>query len=254
MVFLCYRLIPGILEKFAFALFSTVFLQSFWIGIRSLWGYKRKGLSKENPSVSGIYPSGRDLADLDVSMQRMLDVGRKNPSDDLSGDAKGCVLMQIGGLGSLIKSFLKRVLKNVLRSEYPGSYTIEMTWVMAVFCFIMVVLIQQAYRLHDETKSGMNLFQVSEMIRHDEDERREEILKEARQRYGLLLSTDNLKMEAEEEGNRIKSQVSGQRKDGPWSLEITEERYEPEEFLRKIAALKQLEERYEGSIQEGDAP
>lgn len=256
MVFLCYRFIPGILEKSAFALFSPVFLQSFRIGIRSLWGYKRKGLSKENPSVSGIYPSGRDLAGLDVSeyaADAVMWEGKILPTT-CHVNVKGCVLMQIGGLGSLIKSLSKRVLKNVLRSEYPGSYTIEMTWVMAVFCFIMVVLIQQAYRLHDETKSGMNLFQVSEMIRHDEDERREEILKEARQRYGLLLSTDNLKIEAEEEGNRIKSQVSGQRKDGPWSLEITEERYEPEEFLRKIAALKQLEERYEGSIQEGDAP
>ncbi len=137
---------------------------------------------------------------------------------------------------------------------YSGSYTIEMAWIMAVFCFVMVVLVQQAYRLHDEAKSGMNLLEAAELVRHDEDGKRDEILKEVKQRYGLLLSTKHLQISVDQEGSRVRIRASGQRKNGPWSLEITEKRYEPEEFLRKIAALKQLEERNEGSIQEGDAP
>ncbi len=141
-----------------------------------------------------------------------------------------------------------------LQTGYPGSYTIEMAWIMAVFCFVMVVLIQQAYRIHDETKSGMNLLEAAERLRHDEDEGKDAVLKEARQRYGLLLSIERMQIGADAEGSRIRVWGNGQRKDGPWSLEITEKRYEPEEFLRRVAALKQLEERNEGSIQEGDAP
>lgn len=35
---------------------------------------------------------------------------------------------------------------------FSGSYTVEMAYIMAVFCMVMVVLVQQAYRIHDETK------------------------------------------------------------------------------------------------------
>ena len=53
---------------------------------------------------------------------------------------------------------------------YAASYTIETACVMAVFCMALVVLIQQAYRLHDETKSGMVLQLAVEQARHQEDE------------------------------------------------------------------------------------
>ncbi len=89
---------------------------------------------------------------------------------------------------------------------------------MAVFCLVMVVLIGQAYRLHDETKSGMELQEAVELVRHDEDDRTDQLEQEVAERTGLLFSMDGT------------------------------------EFLRKVAALKQLEERYESQVQAGDAP
>lgn len=140
------------------------------------------------------------------------------------------------------------------KKEYEGSYTVETACVMAVFCLVMVVLIQQAYRIHDETKNGMNLQEAVEAARHDEDEQAEEIREEAKKRTGLLLSMDGIELGLKKAGGKMEGRISGTGNRGGWALEITERIYEPEEFLRKIAALKQLEERDESQIQEGDAP
>ena len=44
---------------------------------------------------------------------------------------------------------------------------------------------------------------------------------------------------------RVEGNCSGQQKGKAWDLEISSRIYAPEEFLRMMAALKQLEERYE---------
>ena len=144
--------------------------------------------------------------------------------------------------------------KGWLERKYAGSYTIETVWVMAVFCLVMVVLVQQAYRLHDETKNGMSLQEAVELVRHDEDERGEELVNEAKGRLGLVLSMDGVALEVEQGKKKAVGNISGREKGGKWNLEISSGVYEPEEFLRKLAALKQLEERYERQIQEGNAP
>lgn len=141
-----------------------------------------------------------------------------------------------------------------LDKGYPASYTVETAWVMAVFCLVMVVLIQQAYRLHDETKNGMSLQEAVELARHDEDGRGDEIGEEARARLGLMLSMDRVDLEVKQGTKQTVGSAGGQGNNGRWSLEISSSVYEPEEFLRKMAALKQLEERYERQIQKGDAP
>lgn len=138
--------------------------------------------------------------------------------------------------------------------RYAGSYTVEMAYIMAVFCLVMVVLIGQAYRLHDETKSGMELQEAVELVRHDEDDRTQELAQEVEARTGLLFSMDSTGLQIEKEAGQVSGGIFGERQGGPWGLEITSGIYEPEEFLRKIAALKQLEERYEGQLQEGNAP
>ena len=138
--------------------------------------------------------------------------------------------------------------------EYSGSYTVEMAYIMAVFCMIMVVLVQQAYRLHDETKSGMYLHQAVEEFRHDEDEQKDEIIRRTQESAGFLLSMDGIRFGLEEKLSRVTGTSDGRTKKGVWNLEISSKIYEPEEFLRKIAALKQLEERNEHPLQEGDAP
>lgn len=137
---------------------------------------------------------------------------------------------------------------------FSASYTVEMAYVMAVFCMVMVILIQQAYRIHDETKSGMKLFEAVEQLRHDEDEREKEIEAQIQQNFGLMLSMEGKKLELDKGILRIKGQYSGQQRGKTWSLEISNRVYAPEEFLRMMAALKQLEERYERKLQEGNAP
>lgn len=139
-------------------------------------------------------------------------------------------------------------------AEYAASYTVEVAYIMAVFCLVMVVLVRQAYCLHDETKGGMTLQEAVELMRHDEDDRGGEITEEVRSRSGLLFSMDNLNLELGSNKSKITGRLSGSRSEGTWGLKISSKVYEPEEFLRKVAALKQLEERYEGQIQEGDAP
>ncbi len=74
---------------------------------------------------------------------------------------------------------------------FSGSYTVEMAYIMAVFCMVMVVLVQQAYRIHDETKSGMKLQEAVEQMRHDEDDQTKEIEKEVKQNLGLMFSMEN---------------------------------------------------------------
>ncbi len=125
---------------------------------------------------------------------------------------------------------------------------------MAVFCLMMVVLIGQAYRLHDETKSGMELQEAVELVRHDEDDRTDQLEQEVAERTGLLFSMDGTELQVEKRTGRVDGEIFGQGQGGLWGLEISSKIYEPEEFLRKVAALKQLEERYESQVQAGDAP
>lgn len=138
--------------------------------------------------------------------------------------------------------------------RFSASYTVEMAYIMAVFCMVMVVLIQQAYRLHDETKSGIKLHEAVEVLRHDEDERDEEINRQAQDSVGHLFSMSGTALEVKRGIFRITGSYSGQERDRAWNLEISGKPYAPEEFLRMMAALKQLEERNERQLQEGNAP
>lgn len=119
---------------------------------------------------------------------------------------------------------------------------------------VMVVLIQQAYRLHDETKSGIKLHEAVEVLRHDEDERDEEINRQAQDSVGHLFSMSGTALEVNRGIFRVTGSYSGQERDRVWNLEISGKPYAPEEFLRMMAALKQLEERNERQLQEGNAP
>lgn len=138
--------------------------------------------------------------------------------------------------------------------RFSGSYTVEMAYIMAVFCMVMVVLIQQAYRIHDETKSGMKLQEAVEQIRHDEDDQEKEIEAQVQQNFGLMLSMKGIKIKLDRGIGRIRGSFSGQQKGKAWSLEISSKVYAPEEFLRMMAALKQLEVRNERQLQKGNAP
>ena len=74
------------------------------------------------------------------------------------------------------------------------------------------------------------------------------------ERTGLLFSMDGTELQVEKRTGRVDGEIFGQGQGGLWGLEISSKIYEPEEFLRKVAALKQLEERYESQVQAGDAP
>lgn len=144
--------------------------------------------------------------------------------------------------------------KRELDWQFSGSYTVEMAYIMAVFCMVMVVLVQQAYRIHDETKTAMKLQEAVEQMRHDEDEQTGEIEENLHRNFGLMFSMEGTEIKLNRGIGRVKGSCSGQQKGKGWNLEISSRIYAPEEFLRMMAALKQLEERDERQLQKGNAP
>lgn len=260
------RNLSGILEKLISSGINLVFVQYSRTGVHAVWKAEWKGLQKENASPIGFYSSGRDSAGLYVEESGKLQ-GREEKQDrwekpggeENRWKSLGREKKQMGKAGKRGIKQMEKYGQKIERLRWTGagyaaSYTVEMAYIMAVFCLVLVVFVQQAYRLHDETKCGMTLHEAVERMRHDEDDRSDGIMEEVQSCSGLLLSMDHLNMEFGEKGSKITGRLSGSRPEGAWNLEISSRVYEPEEFLRKVAALKQLEERYEGQIQEGDAP
>lgn len=138
--------------------------------------------------------------------------------------------------------------------QFSGSYTVEMAYIMAVFCMVMVVLVQQAYRIHDETKTAMKLQEAVEQLRHDEKDQDGEIEENVRKNFGLMFSMEGTRIELNRGIGRVEGSCGGQQRGKTWGLEISSRIYAPEEFLRMMAALKQLEDRNEHQLQKGNAP
>lgn len=117
---------------------------------------------------------------------------------------------------------MKRIVQNVKgntgggdrrrkwwKSALAAEYTVEAAGVMAVVLFTMMILINQAFRLHAETVGCFSLHELVEKERHAVDNRTEaEIVRQA-------------------EGSR-------------WNLEITAPVYRPENSLRMWSLAEDL--------------
>lgn len=117
-----------------------------------------------------------------------------------------------------------------------GSYTVEAAWVTAVVILSVVTAIQAAYGLRGRVVGAMVLHEAVETARHEKGLAAGEV--QARfERTGLRL-------ELRDQGRNI----DGTAKGGRWEAEIQGTRFRPEEFLRKITLLEQLEEGNGGTL------
>ena len=120
--------------------------------------------------------------------------------------------------------------------RYSGSYTVEAAWVSAVVILAVVTTIQAAFGLRGRVAQAMVLHEAVETARHEKGLTAEEV--QARfERTGVRLKL-------QERGGIIDGRAASDR----WEVRIQSTKFRPEEFLRRITLLEQLEEGNGGSL------
>lgn len=137
------------------------------------------------------------------------------------------------------------------KKALAGSFTIEATLVMAIIIMSVAVLILQSYRIHDEIKLAVRLHRGVEQMSFEQAETKPV---QKKLNTGFLLSVVPGRADIERSGGKITGTLDGRTKSGLWSVSIEGRVYKPEEFLRQMAALKQLEEQNENQLHQADAP
>lgn len=107
---------------------------------------------------------------------------------------------------------------------------------MSLVLLVLCTLIQNAYRIHDETCGAMALQQRVEKLRHQEEGDRINI--ERGQRISRLLSKE---WQLETSVNR--NIVKGEIKNNEWSINLETEIYDPENFMRMISIFDNEEKK-----------
>ena len=111
--------------------------------------------------------------------------------------------------------------------RYSGSYTVEAAWVSAVVILAVVTTIQAAYGLRGRVVQAMVLHEAVETARHEKG-----------------LTAQEVQTRFERTGVRLELQAAADR----WEVRIQSTKFRPEEFLRRITLLEQLEEGNGGSL------
>ena len=117
-----------------------------------------------------------------------------------------------------------------------GSLTVEAAWIMAMVLLSIAVMLQQACRIHDETKAAMGLHEALEKGRHGSAKELEASASGVQEHLGRLMFFPDCDLAIKEKGKRI----YGEGRGGKWKREIEAERYRPETFLRKITLIEGL--------------
>ena len=68
-----------------------------------------------------------------------------------------------------------------------GSLTVEAAWIMAMVLLSIAVMLQQACRIHDETKAAMGLHEALEKGRHGSAKELEASVSGAQEHLGRLM-------------------------------------------------------------------
>lgn len=111
---------------------------------------------------------------------------------------------------------------------------------MGILIFAVAHGILWAYGVKNRTVGAMMLEEAAEWIRYDEETPLAAEAQAGMERLGFQLMV-------RESGNRIEGTVSG----NGWKRELSMEKYQPEEFLRKISVIE--EKLGDGdSLSEGD--
>lgn len=117
-----------------------------------------------------------------------------------------------------------------------GSLTVEAAWIMAMVLLSISVMLQQASRIHDETKAAMGLHEAVEKSRHGSGKELDASASGAREHMGRLMFFPDCSLAIKEKGQRI----YGEGRGGKWKREIEAGRFRPETFLRKITLIEGL--------------
>ena len=115
-----------------------------------------------------------------------------------------------------------------------ASLTVEAAWIMAMVLLSVSVMLQQAARIHDETKAAMGLHEALEKGRSAKE--LEASASGAQEHLGRLMFFPDCDLAIKEKGQRI----YGVSRDGKWKREIEAGRFRPETFLRKITLIEGL--------------
>lgn len=143
-----------------------------------------------------------------------------------------------GGNGKL--AGIKKGRNRMVRKK--GSMTVEAALVMGVVLFALMEGILWVWKEKDHVQGEMMLQEGLELLRYEEDH---ELWKEAekgmkRLGYGIQIIT---------EGERLEGKVEK----GMWEQEISMKSHDPEDFLRKAAAIQEGTGNG-GSVSEGSQP
>lgn len=119
--------------------------------------------------------------------------------------------------------------------RYSGSYTVEAAWVSAVVILAVVTTIQAAYGLRGRVVQAMVLHEAVETVRHEKGLTAQEVQ--------TRFERTGVRLELQERGGIIDGQAADR-----WEVRIQSTKFRPEEFLRRITLLEQLEEGNGGSL------
>lgn len=135
--------------------------------------------------------------------------------------------------------FVRKVAA-VGKKRFKGSYTVEVAFIMAFVLWAIMVSIQAAYCLRDETAGAMALQEAVQRLSHGEEMAPEEAREAGLRKAGHPFAWEGYEFQLERKGNIVTGwKVYGVGKAGNWSLEINQDVFEPENFLRKISLLDQ---------------
>lgn len=122
-----------------------------------------------------------------------------------------------------------------MKKRLKGSYTIEAAFVMAVVLWAIMVSVQASFKLRDETVGAMALQYAVQRLRHGEKEGSDHASEAARHMAGTPFSWGDCRFGMERTGNSITGyRIKGTGKGGKWRMEINQDRFDPENFLRVL--------------------
>lgn len=129
-----------------------------------------------------------------------------------------------------------------MNKRLNGSYTVESAFVMAVILFSLMITIQSAYRLRDEAAGAMALAESVQRLRHNETESPGDAANWAVYRAGTPFSWKEYQFELNLSGNLLTGKrIKGTGAGGRWKLELEQQVFDPENFLRKLTLISQEE-------------
>lgn len=122
-----------------------------------------------------------------------------------------------------------------MKKKLRGSYTVEAAFVMALVLWAIMVSVQASFKLRDETVGAMALQCAVQRLRHGEEEEPDRAARMAGHMAGTPFSWRSCQFGLKKKGNPIIGyQVSGTGEGGDWRLEIKQDKFDPENFLRML--------------------